>query len=634
MLASLGLLAAAVLGGTAITFAFDDRRRPGWRVLHGTCIGLALLGLLGFILASVFGFNRWTPVLAGAMAAAPSVLVFRRFERREPNRSHDLPAPSHVAILLGGAAYLAGAVLLWRVANRSAYTAGDGLYTGVSHNIGDLPFHLSVMSRFTLGDNYPPQHPSFAGAGFSYPFMTDFIGGMFTTVGATPATLIAWSTWIFILIFAALLYRWTLSLTGNRVAAFIAPFLALLSGGLGWTVFLGEAAAADGHLWTLLQALPHDYTITPDGRFRWGNMVTTLLIPQRGFLLGLPLAIIVFQHWWEAATSDVSERQRLRLMAGAGFVAGLLPLVHAHGFAVVCAMGACLALVSEPRKPWLGFFGVALALALPQVWWVIQDGGVKGEAFIAWAFGWDHGRQNVVWFWLTNTGLLIPLLLAGCLWRRRSPSTSLLLRFYLPFTLCFIVPNTLRLAPWIWDNIKVLTFWYVASVPLVALVLARIAHGSVWRRALALVLFIALTASGTLDVWRVASGAISHRVFDATGLTFAAQVAEATPSSAVLLHAPVHDHPVVMSGRQSFMGYAGHVWSHGLDAGSRSADIRRIYAGEPDAAALVARSGIDYVVIGPRERRDGPVNDVFFSRYRLLMETGSYRLYDMRHGAN
>src|SRR3712207_9042327 len=31
---------------------------------------------------------------------------------------------------------------------------------------------------------------------------------------------------------------------------------------------------------------------------------------------------------------------------------------------------------------------------------------------------------------------------------------SKLLLFWLPFSLCFIIPNFVRLAPWIWDNIR------------------------------------------------------------------------------------------------------------------------------------------------------------------------------------
>ncbi len=49
-----------------------------------------------------------------------------------------------------------------------------------------------------------------------------------------------------------------------------------------------------------------------------------------------------------------------------------------------------------------------------------------------------------------------------------------LIIFYIPFLLCFIIPNLVRLAPWDWDNIKILIYWFVGSLPFVALLLARL----------------------------------------------------------------------------------------------------------------------------------------------------------------
>jgi hypothetical protein len=43
-----------------------------------------------------------------------------------------------------------------------------------------------------------------------------------------------------------------------------------------------------------------------------------------------------------------------------------------------------------------------------------------------------------------------------------------LLLFYLPFTLCFIIPNFVKMAPWNLGHIKVLYYWWLASAPLVA----------------------------------------------------------------------------------------------------------------------------------------------------------------------
>jgi hypothetical protein len=84
----------------------------------------------------------------------------------------------------------------------------------------------------------------------------------------------------------------------NRLAAVITPVLVILNGGLGWVMF--TAAAADSHAGfvAFLKSLPVSFTIIPESTWRWGNAISTLLIPQRGFLLGLPLAVIVFTQWW------------------------------------------------------------------------------------------------------------------------------------------------------------------------------------------------------------------------------------------------------------------------------------------------------------------------------------------------
>lgn len=322
-------------------------------------------------------------------------------------------------------------------------------------------------------------------------------------------------------------------------------------------------------------------------------------------------------------------------MIAAGVIAGMLPLVHAHTFAVVLGVAGCLAVLSSNRLVWFPFFAWALALGMPQVWWVAHASSAEMGRFIGWSFGWDRNGQNVVSFWLTNTGLLIPLIVIALLWRGddrlvRQP----LLLYYLPFTLCFIGPNLFRLAPWLWDNIKILIYWFVASVPLVALVIARLSRGGPWRMALAATAVVLLTLSGALDLWRIASHAMTFEVFSARDLEFAEAVRTHTPAGALILHAPIQNHPVVLSGRRSLMGYPGHVWSHGLNAGSREADIKRMYAGGDDAVALMARYGIEYVVVGPRERAQMAVNEQLFKRSPVVADAGGYRLYRISGGTN
>ena len=52
-----------------------------------------------------------------------------------------------------------------------------------------------------------------------------------------------------------------------------------------------------------------------------------------------------------------------------------------------------------------------------------------------------------------------------------------------------------------------------------------------------------------------------------------------------------------------------------------------MYEGGQDASSLLARYRVNYVVIGPDERRFSKVNDVFFARYPVVAKLGAYRLH-------
>ncbi len=110
-------------------------------------------------------------------------------------------------------------------------------------------------------------------------------------------------------------------------------------------------------------------------------------------------------------------------------------------------------------------------------------------------------------------------------------------------------------------------------------------------------------------------------------MNFAEIIKQRTPPQATILHAPIHNTPVFLTGRRSLMGYPGHIWTHGIDFGPRETDIRKIYSGSPDALSLLAKYGVDYVVIDPQEHSVMTVNDAFFSRYPEVVKIGEYHLY-------
>jgi hypothetical protein len=332
-----------------------------------------------------------------------------------------------------------------------------------------------------------------------------------------------------------------------------------------------------------------------------------------------------------------------RRMAAAGIFAGLLPLVHAHSFIVVMGVAGCLALLFWHWRVWLVFFAAALVIALPEIFWSTHGSGIHAQTFWGWSLGWDRGNNDAVWFWLANTGAFIPLLIVAIFWRVRERDVeselvpSRLLRFYLPFLMCFAVPNMVRLAPWVWDNIKVLFYWYVASVPLVALLLAAWFQRAKWRW-LAAAMLAVLTLAGGLDIIRALTATpgdqvnAAQREYTTDDVAIAQQILERTEPSARVLHAPVYNPPVFLTGRRSLLGYPGSIWSRGLDSGTRESDIQKIYSGAPEAPVLMRQNHVDYVLLGPEERQylsenKSSVNDEFWSRFPVIAQSGEYRLY-------
>ena len=668
MIISLVLTLLVIASGTIATYFYDEGASFASRVCAGACIGLTTFGLIGFVIASFLGLTPASIALATLCVLVLPVFALKDNERRTSLRNDwnsSLRAlrrnslnPS--ARNLGYAVfYLAIAVILWRVFSRAAIETPAGIATGVRNNFGDLPFHLSVITSFAFGNNFPPEDPTYAGVRFTYPFLTDFVSAVFVRCGASLSQSMFLENYVLAISFVGLLHRWALELLKNRLAAILTPLLVLLNGGFGWVLLWTEMKQSDEGLLGALKALPPSVTVIPDSTWRWGNAISTLLVPQRGMLLGLPLAVIVFTQWWLAEGKGAEEKRpsakakkskrknppparatpvsrlsfypftpsQKRMMA-AGLIAGLLPLVHAHSFLVVMVVGAGIAVLQWRWRDWIIFFVFASLIALPQMWWSTHNSAVDAKTFFASHLGWDRGEENPAWFWLKNTGIFIPLIILAILWRGKNFLISRrLLVYYVPFTLCFIIPNLIKLAPWVWDNIKVLYYWWLASAPLVALLLARLWQQRGLQRPIAVVLFVVVTLAGSLDVASIVFRKTEFGVFDARGIAFAEMIKQQTPPRSLIVHAPVHNHPSFLSGRRSLLGYPGHIWTHGLAYGPRENEIKRIYAGAPDAESLLKKYQASYVVVGPLERNNTFVNDRFFTRFDKVGEVGDYRLY-------
>jgi hypothetical protein len=238
---------------------------------------------------------------------------------------------------------------------------------------------------------------------------------------------------------------------------------------------------------------------------------------------------------------------------------------------------------------------------LPATWsaWQVTD-GFRAASLVGWKPGWVIAAQNPLVFLLVNFGFFLPLALAALVLAARERRREELLVIG-PALAVFGALFFVRLAPWEWDNTKVLLWCYVAALPPIgALALARVAVA--WRAALV----FGLLFSGAVSVLGASIGrgprleVLNLAEHEGVCRAFAGLKASRVAT------APTFNHPVALCGQPIVAGYAGHLWSHGLDARAVQQGLTRLMRGEAgwreDARALRA----SHVFWGPREQQAFP----------------------------
>ncbi len=371
------------------------------------------------------------------------------------------------------------------------------------------------------------------------------------------------------------------------------PLLASL--GIGLLVLLAER---------LVRLL--DVTLGKKNSFGVVFELLAYLVPQRSTLFGFSLALIVLLLVWLA----VRERLGGRVFLFAGVVAGAMPVFHVHAYGTVVALSVFWALFNR-RREWLAFFVPALVIGVPIIAWMLPPANnlacgdelsIRGYCF---QLGWLSDGTFWPWFWIKNTSVFIPLLIAAHFLQRWF-STGFG-KWFAPMWLWFVVPNVIVLQPWDWDNTKFFIFWALLGSVMVGGALSGLFKKGLIGAAVASVLLVLLALSGGLDLARASDPTVSSYQFtDAKGLQVADWVRHNTSPHAVFAVADEHNNPIAtLGGRRIMVGYPGWLWTYGLaDFVEKGADQRLILQGAPSTADLIDKYGISFVLIGPQELAD------------------------------
>lgn len=632
MIAALAFLLSCTGLGVLLSTRLRTKFALCERLALGTAAGLAIAMWLPIAAAIPLG------VAGGAWAALAIVLVALAAEARlnsswraslevewrEARRG--LRSLDGVLLL---AAFLLLALLFGQLFHSHYFEQkGDALYSG-GYSWGDHAWHMTLANSFLIGGNFPPHYPVYAGWPLGYSFAPDFLAAAMAALGMQVSDALWVTAWLASLALLVLAYGLGRALIGGdkRWWALAAVLLFVVSGGLGFYYFFSNWASLGDANQALLKAdYAHNFGLQDD--LWYINITTAILLPVRGGAFGMALGVAALLLLVRAIGEGLRSRGEL---LGAGLLAGALPLVHAHSFLAVSFAAGCWLLLFRKRwKMWLWFFVPLALLALPQVIWMSQHLLASAEAqspFLRIETGWmsqARGPLEWAWWWVKNAGPFI-LLAAAALFK----APPLLLRFCAPFVALFFIGNLIVFQPYDYDNVKLFAYVQLLCAFPAALLLSKLweRRGKVVKAAVLALLFLCML-SGALSLARETQ--LSWQIADSEAISFAAAVNANTPPAAIFLTASDHNHPVPMlAGRTILVGYKGWLWTHGISYAEREREVSEIYSGGAQAIELLRKEKVDYIVVGPPERREFQnLNEEFLrAHFKEVLRVGSYVLY-------
>lgn len=508
---------------------------------------------------------------------------------------------------------------------RMVFWTKEGIVAGWLGVWADWSVHATYASVFAYRPWFAwlSAHPLYVDKKFTYPFLADAISGWMQALGLDWVAAFVIPSVLTSLGMILVIYTLLWLAHDSLQKAYVGVTLFLTSGGLGFLWWFRDLYRERN--WQTVFFPPQEYTHIGEIKLEWINVISGQLVPQRALLLGLLwtgtiLGALVWRErkqlsrWWFDAL--------LALMSAA------LLIIHVHSF-IVLAVTCLVWLIIKigDWKQWLRYGILTALVSLPLFWWMY--GGEVGGTFFRWLPGWlahpDSKDVNWLWFWLLNWGLFLPVAAWGTYRYQRYTHPWVVAGWVL-----FVLTNLILFQPYDWDNSKILTWVYLfLTIPVVDVLFGWWRAGR-WQKGVTVMLFVILSLSGWLDVWRITqTEQLSHLMWSRQDVQRAAQFRRISQPTDTVLVSDKHNHWVsTHTGRQVLLGYRGWMWTYGIEYGPREMDLYAMFTGGDEALELLDAYSVDYVVIGPSERFDFKANEAFFAqRFPVVMQDAHYTVY-------
>lgn len=529
---------------------------------------------------------------------------------------------------------------------------------------GDIPFHLTQVTKFGYGDLFDFNEPIFTGDRIRYAFLINWISGLFLKITGhlrfsllLPAMIFAVAS----IILTFLIYK---KLLKKEWLALLAVLIFFLGSGFASYYLITDKIIGESMSLSQFINFVVEKNITtivkwdavyPQQNITWGAPLTMAFMHQRSFFLGYFLFTLFLY-----LLLKFQETKNKKIFYALILILGLSPLAHYHSFLAMGFTTVLFAIIQfwkkdkELFKKTVLILILAAIISLPEIIYLVsgKENIVYGEnAFIKFRLGWmtdptigsvkypneNPGALEKItaykqFLWI-NFGLILPVFILASFWlMRKKIKAGKEVVFYISGAIFFFVLAQLfKFQPWDYDNNKILVYFQFFAAPIIILFFLKLIEKNKKAGAVLLGLFfIVAIHSGIIDIiprYLVPIKDIPV-IFNKDNQQTAEYIKENIPENEQILTSSTHLNPVdSLAGRPAIVGYPGWLWTKGLDYTERERDIKSFYS-NPNRADIIEKYNLKYILLDPMAIYDWKTQkEIFDAKFPIVFSNNSFTLY-------
>jgi hypothetical protein len=505
----------------------------------------------------------------------------------------------------------------WLMFSTFSYKDGDILIASKAWS--DFGSHIPLIRSFSLGDNFPPEYPLFAGQPIKYHFLFYAFAGIIEKTGIRIDYALNIPSILGFAVLLLMIYFFAKKVFSSTAVGIISVIFFLFNGSLSFLKFFEKYPLSFNSIYEIMNNTtfpsfgPYDHTSIVSAFWNL-NIYTN----QRHLGLSFALSLFILYLFLNLETHSNKKRAILKSVLIGATLGFSFILNMAVFLMTLVVLFAFLMFLKKERLYVFTSLVVTFLISFPLYKYFTL---VPSTFDITLKIGYlveNLNIQSFLSYWFHNLGIHLILIPAALI-----ISTKFQRKVFFSFLALFIIGNTIQFSPEIAANHN---FFIIVGSMFSAYFLVYLWNKRKIFKPLVLVLVFFLTFSGIIDFFPIAND--SKIALADRSDPDVQWIIKNTPPDSVFLNTDYFMDKASIAGRKIFLGWPYFAWSQGYNTDERD-NLRKDLLNSKDYSQFCKVVGSNNLNFG--EINESEIADLSFfeNNFDTVYSNKNYYLFDL-----